>query len=374
MKLYIDLSELYRALKKMEIQSLPNFDLSNFTATPEVDIDIQLNKGIELTLDEITFSKETGLATYYGRQVLLYIKDHGYKVHDAADNGQKGNRFHVTNCRTLKDMKLKGRFDRYIVTNNLSGAFSISGFTQANNKEVFLNAELCICKNCLSTLNYKGYSCNFGSTKDNIFHEFNIKEFFEKYSSCFSYPPQYNDTSSSIYTSDWEQISLKTRKERNYTCEYCHINLMEHPKILHAHHINGVKNDNKVENLRVLCADCHKKQPFHVTMYISHQDTKLINRLRKEQGKMHFADWNDVEKYADTALNGVIAYCKKLRLPIPHIAYPVSNGVLELAWPRTGIGIALNSADIEAAKQERWQVWTVSDVLDDLERFSKKIR
>jgi hypothetical protein len=52
----------------------------------------------------------------------------------------------------------------------------------------------------------------------------------------------------------------------------------------------------------------------------------------------------------------------------------VSNGVLELAWPRTGIGIALNSADIEAAKQERWQVWTVSDVLDDLERFSKKIR
>lgn len=374
MKLDLNLSELYLALKKIGVEKLPDFNLNYITVAPEVNIDLQLNTGIELTLDQINFSKETGLASYYGRQVLLYIKDHGFKVYDASENGERGNRFHVTNCRTLKEMKVKGRFDRYVLTNNLSGFFAISGFNQNLGKEVLLNAKLCICKNCLSSLNYKGYSCNTGTTKDDIFEKFSIEEFFEKYSSCFTYPPQYVDKSSSVYTSNWEMLSKQIRQERNYTCEHCHINLNEYPRILHVHHINGVKNDNRPENLRVLCADCHRKQPFHATMYISHQDTKLINRLRKEQGKMHFATWDGIEKYADPALNGVIAHCKKLKLPIPHIAHTINGATLELVWPRAGLAVVLNQDDIEVAKKEHWQVWTISEVLNDIERFSKKIR
>ena len=109
-------------------------------------------------------------------------------------------------------------------------------------------------------------------------------------------------------------------------------------------------------------------------MYISHQDTKLINRLRKEQGKMHFATWDGIEKYADPALNGVIAHCKKLKLPIPHIAHTINGATLELVWPRAGLAVVLNQDDIEVAKKEHWQVWTISEVLNDIERFSKKIR
>ena len=78
MKLDLNLSELYLALKKIGVEKLPDFNLNYITVAPEVNIDLQLNTGIELTLDQINFSKETGLASYYGRQVLLYIKDHGF--------------------------------------------------------------------------------------------------------------------------------------------------------------------------------------------------------------------------------------------------------------------------------------------------------
>ena len=34
-------------------------------------------------------------------------------------------------------------------------------------------------------------------------------------------------------------------------------------RFLHAHHVNGLKWDNSVENLRALCIRCHSDQPMH---------------------------------------------------------------------------------------------------------------
>lgn len=45
-----------------------------------------------------------------------------------------------------------------------------------------------------------------------------------------------------------------------YECEWCHIKEWRgEPLSLHLDHINGINNDNRLENLRFLCPNCHSQ-------------------------------------------------------------------------------------------------------------------
>lgn len=230
-----------------------------------------------------------GLLSYKGYQIILYIQDHTHYIHrnmfeEAIEDGGEGNKFHVAECQTIEMMRAINRGERYVVTNNQSGKFIITGENNERRK-----AKLQVCRYCLRKLNYAGYrNKKDNRDKDQIVQEFHIPIFFETYASCFSTLPSRRAGVREDYTDDWLEVSWSYRQKQNFTCEKCGVDLsqLDHPKLLHTHHKNGVKTRNNEENLQALCAYCHSREPYHQHMKneIFRKSFEQIEQLRQEQG------------------------------------------------------------------------------------------
>lgn len=330
MKINVDFSELNNAVSKMGAEPV-DFEVEK-TKFSDIDIDKILGTtGIEI--DPVDLELSNGLLSYKGRQVLLFIPDHGNRVDSVIDNYSNGNKYHISDCATIEKMKEIQRFDRYVVTNNLSGEFDISGYSFREDSHIEIKSELSVCKNCLRKLNYKNYKEN----KNKVFNEFNLNEFFETYSTLFKHLPKLENTIyKSTYTKDWEDISKDYREKQNYVCESCHTSFKSHKYLLHTHHINGVKTDNKESNLKAVCIDCHRKEPNHFNIMLTNEDKEKIYQLRREQNKVQISNWNDVLKYADLSLHGYINLLAQKNYILPDVGcilkYNNENIILDLVW------------------------------------------
>lgn len=359
-KLDVDFSQLQR-LARMIGDGNADFRLEGqqgeFTG---VDLDVSLGgEGIEIDLDAI--DSDFNLLSYQGRQVLLYIKDHSNKFDATLQDPQKGNRFHIAHCSTLEDMRQKNRFQRYVATNRVSGMFDIEdqrGWGGGRRAE----AELVVCMNCLSKLNYRG-SVDF-AVRRQVVQQFALTEFFSDYSSCFLYMPKaWNETTSLGYTHDWPEISKAIRAQVGYVCSECHVDLSRHHHLCHVHHINRVKTDNSPENLRVLCKDCHRRQPRHEGIYVSHTEMQIITDLRRKAGVLDAGGWDDAFSLSDPAVHGDLQLLQRKGYPAPVIGHEVQGAggeviaEIEAAWPEKREGIAIDSVTVPG-----WTIWRVGDI------------
>lgn len=380
MKLSVDLSGLFTCVEEMGADIVKESLISPPEASEGLDRPewVPIKKEIDLndigsTQGVLSFVDERGVA----QQVLLYIQDHGGGIDAAIQDITKRRKFHVADCSTLQKKRADGTFERYVMTNDLSNHFLITGKDWRTKRNESATVELEVCKNCLKRLNYKNYSRNFKA-----FSEFNIAEFFTTYSSFFaSLPSRFAGEQDGDYSDDWSMVSAKYRSSKNYCCESCSVDLSKHKKLLHTHHKNGVKTDNKLSNLQALCIDCHRKQVSHDHLFVHHQDMVVINRLRREQHKLKSDHWNEVHEFADSAYHGLLAQCEYHRLRKPVIAYELLGDFdqiiaeLDVAWPQSKVCVVINDEgdDAVVARSQKWKIWTVIQALENFSDFSRSV-
>ena len=370
MKLSLNLDSLWKNIDKMGASPV-DFIMDRKESDGFVIDDEGLSRGIEIELDRL--EPVGGVLSIQGRQVLLYIPDHGGSIDGVLRDGSTGKKFHVANCATLNKMRALNRIERYIVTNDLSGNFEIygnGGYHHGGRKGI---AQLVVCKNCLKHLNYKGYKNGLptGSTKSQIFKDFSLSEFFARHSTLFDHTPSHSTVIEAGYSDNWKEISATYRSQQNYCCEQCTVNLSQHKHLLHCHHVNGVKRDNSESNLKALCMDCHRKQPMHQHLNISAKQMHNIHTCRREQGLLENNSWDELLKLADTSFHGILLTYHKRGKQQPEIGYDIENDkqevvfTAEIAWTAYKKAIVFDEREVDTAKSLGWTAITLNEALEN---------
>ena len=218
--------------------------------------------GLDISPDALEYPDD-GTLEYNGRKVVIYIRDQQVEY--------QPYKFHVANCDTLSRMRADNRYDRYVVATRTDGMFTVNSY---DDERILIEEgsehRLGVCINCLKALNYKDYNDCRRAAQRHIVTEFELQEFFLKYSSQITPTPIHAETTAPLneYTNDWPETSLRLREENNWTCERCgeDFGAAQRQGLLHVHHINGLRYDNSDENLIVLCNACHAREPQHEHM------------------------------------------------------------------------------------------------------------
>ena len=225
-----------------------------------------VGRGVDIhDSDQIEVNPADHTLSYEGRRILVYIRDQYVN----ADDTPRGYKYHVAECRTLRDMRKRRRFARYVGTQRTDGVFmaNLMRFHEDAPFTQDLLVNLSVCKNCLDTLDWQSYRQRNATKKNRLVAEFQPAEFLEKYGSLVTVLPKHSPRTAPVngYPSNWLEISLRLRKEQNWICEQCGLDLGQSfmQGWLHVHHIDGNRGNSDSSNLKALCIQCHAKQPGH---------------------------------------------------------------------------------------------------------------
>ncbi len=257
------------------ISSIKKYGVSDFSKT-DIQKEIEQfkeGKGLDSDLSDVFHTNKEELFTVLKdgsiRKTVIHIVDISNWKEDYRGKHPK---FHIYNCRTIKEMKQNKRGHRYKVSGRKDGKF----FLIKDDKKWYESLE--ICGNCLTTFNL-----NFKTNKTK--QSFKIKTYIEK--SFQDDAPKINaelDICSfpNRYSENWSEISKKRKEQENYKCEKCRIDLSKHKKFLHTHHVDGNKTNNTKENLKVLCIECHAKEFNHSHIKETSEYKEFIKKKKED--------------------------------------------------------------------------------------------
>ncbi len=221
----------------------------------------------------ILHDPNTGALTdVYGNTRVVYMKDHTRtfthnRTHGRFDlNYEHLNKVHLTWCGTLQKMEDNNRYDRYVGTPSRTNLYSIEAEFGNYNEYVYLRP----CIQCLKKVDFDSQPQYRKKYLDSIgyFDRFHIRDWFEycdRHNVISPKPTKYTPETypPSGYTEEFKRIANELKQRANYICQQCSKDFSGSKHRLDCHHINGVRGDNRPENLKVLCVDCHRQQPNH---------------------------------------------------------------------------------------------------------------
>jgi hypothetical protein len=237
-------------------------------------VQLELKSGIQIAakdFDEIPVV--AGMFSHNGEHAFLYIDEPRHPIETLQENpAENAQRFHlVKNCSTLIHMHNAGRSERYVLIQNATGTFPTKPFDLVTHRTLTdqkIDARLLPCKNCLNELRYQGYQRPhyINAANDKIWRNFSVKEFFDHYEPFFfteNYYRAHADNGTANYTLDHAKVRDRLLQEVQFTCEDCGVKLEDRKDLLHLHHINGQRGDNRRTNTTIVCVVCHCAKPLH---------------------------------------------------------------------------------------------------------------
>ena len=221
----------------------------------------------DLTNGNITFNSDGGIQFKVDGGYIF-----GFLYRGEYDLRNKKPRMHICKCSTLITYIQNGTFRRcyrFAETDKVLVADK-SDFNKV--KEV---SDLPLCQNCIRLLQKTRFRYVTGSrryvneiAKDN-------QETRDKIRSVDIFG----------YTKDWESISRAYRESKEYRCDKCGVQITNpfDYHLMHVHHKDGDKTNNKRTNLRCLCIECHSTiNPAHRKRFSSRANQLLIEEFRRK--------------------------------------------------------------------------------------------
>lgn len=326
------LEKLTGALSSLSYGNHPT-QLNN-VVLPKLPAVNDLVKG-NIEIDSKDIETDTkGRATVHGHLVFVYIKDQGGYYPEVINGNLKvGKKIHLKRCGVVLRREAEGGGDRYHAIIRDDGFFPVyhQKYMAIESSKL---ARRRICKVCLSelginfvkkqgestidTFNFEAYlngelnedklfGINFDQPNfakypdvDNLdnkepFRTVTINKNYKKNSNeenkrqsddnlhTPSKNQEFDSTDNVVELERWNDISHLLRDRALWRCSGCSIYLGDNKGLLHVHHKNGNKSDNREGNLSVLCKECHSKQPNHAHLKPSQEEQKVLDDLRLEK-------------------------------------------------------------------------------------------
>ena len=252
-----------------------------------VDVDVPISEEIENQEELLELMHVSGLLVKMGQPVFAYIRDHTMMpmwMWRIKGGPRAMRKLHFSVCQTLLEMKEKGRFQRYRVTNSKADTYAVD-----TKDETGADVRLLPCQNCLAKLRYKCFSYSMQSLqRRRIVTGFNSTEamsLMRQWFAMFQMDIEGLRTAQlpTGYTHNWREISQAYKAQAGYECANCgvHLNAAKHRRFLDTHHISGDKRDNDASNLKCLCKTCHSAEHPHYR--IPPDDLRALDDIRQRQ-------------------------------------------------------------------------------------------
>jgi len=254
--------------------------------------------GAEINVGEIGYTLDGKTFVWRGRAIVIYIKDHRnlsnspqyYRSGHVSPerwleaHPEEAKKYHLGLCQTIRRMIKNKAIGRYINGGNSVRRRNDAGYPifpiefGRGDHEIALQ----VCQHCLKDADIVGA---FVKPVSEI-RDFDIERWLEEKSAslCPNEPqfpiiPEHTATSvpPNEYPEDWSDTRKDMLRKHGFRCSDCGDSYnCRHKALLHVHHKNMQKGDNRRLNLEVICIKCHRK------WHPGHKPLHACNRLLDE--------------------------------------------------------------------------------------------